>query len=114
MTKELKKLAKKKTKVWSTCLGAKSFSNWTLYKKICNSVANAVKIAKTNFEYKLVDDLRDNPKAFWKYVRITQKTKENVANLRTCKKGICAMTSMSKANVLNSSNSDLKLHHLEH
>ena len=100
--KELKNLVKKKTKVWNTYLGAKSFSNWTFYMKICNSMPNAVKIAKINFEYKLVDDLRDNPKAFWKYVRLTQKTKENVADLRTCKKGIYAMTSVSKANVLNS------------
>ena len=56
---------------------------------------------KTNFEYKLVDDLRDNPKAFWKYVRFTQKTKENVAYLRTCQEGIYAKTSVSKANILN-------------
>ena len=30
--------------------------------KIRNSVTNADKIVKINFEYKLVDDLRDNPK----------------------------------------------------
>ena len=101
MTKELKNLVKKKTKVWNTYFGAKSFSNWTFY-EICKSVTNAVKIANINFEYKLVDDMRDNPKAFWKYVRLTQKTKENVADLRTCKKGIYAMTSVSKATILNS------------
>ena len=64
MTKELKNLVKKKTKVWNTYLGAKSFYNWTFYKMICNSVTNAVKIPKINFEYKLVDDMRENPKAF--------------------------------------------------
>ena len=63
---------------------------------------NAPKITKINFEYKLVDDLRDNLKAFWKHVRLTQKMKENVADLRTCKKGIYAMTSVSKDNALNS------------
>ena len=102
MTKELKNLLKKKSKVWNTYLGAKSFSNWTFYKKTCNSVTNAVKIAKINFEYKLIDDLHDNQNSFWKYVRLTQKTREDVADLRTCKKGIYAMTSMSKASVLNS------------
>ena len=102
MTKELKNLAKKKTKVWNTYLGAKSFSNGTFHKKIRNSVTNVIKISKINFEYNFVDDLRDNPKAFWKYVRLTQKMKENVADLRTCKKGIYAKTSVSKANVLNS------------
>ena len=102
MTKELKNLVKKKTKVWNTYLSVKSFSNWTFYQKIHNSVTNAVKIAKINFEYKLVDDSHDNPKAFWKYVRLTQKTKENVADLRTCKTGIYAMTSVGKANVVNS------------
>ena len=95
MTKELKNIAKKKSKVWNTYLGVKSFSNWTFYKKTHNK-------QKINFEYKLVDNMRDNLKSFWKYVRLTQKTKENVADLRTCKKGIHAMTSVSKANVLNS------------
>ena len=46
MTKELKNLVKKKTKVWNTYLGAKSFSNWNFYRKIRNSVTNAVKIAR--------------------------------------------------------------------
>ena len=92
---------KEKTKMWNTYLGAKSFSNLTLYTKICNSVTNAVKIAKINLEYKLVDDMRDNLKAFLKYVRLTQKTKENEADLRNCKNGIYAITSVSKAKILN-------------
>ena len=100
MTKELKNLVKKKTKVWNTYLGVKSFSNWTFYKKIRNCVTNAVKIAMINFEYKLFNDMRDNPKVFWKYVRLTNMTKENVADLRTCKKCIYAKTSVSKANIL--------------
>ena len=63
MAKELKK---KKTKVWNTYLGAKSFSNWAFYMKINNRVTNVAKIAKINFEYKLVDDMSGNPKAFLK------------------------------------------------
>ena len=61
-------------------------------------MTNADKIAKISFECKLVHDIRDNPKAFWKYVRSTQKNKENVADLSTCKRGIHANTSVSKAN----------------
>ena len=64
MTKELKNLVKKKTKVWNTYLGAKSSSKWTICKKILNSVTNVAKLARINFEYKLVDDMRDNLKAF--------------------------------------------------
>ena len=71
MTKELKNHVKKNTKVWNTYLGAKSFSNWTFYEKIRNCVTNAFKIARINFQYKLVDDMRNNPKASWKYVRLT-------------------------------------------
>ena len=95
-TKELKNLAKKKAKELNTYLGTKSFYNWTFYEKIRNSATNAVKVAKINFEYKLVEDMRDNPKAFWKYVRSTHRTKENVADLGTCKKGIYVMTCVSK------------------
>ena len=74
VTKELKNLVNKKTKVWNTYLGAKSFSNWTFYEKIRNSVINAVIIAMISIEYRLVDDMSDNLKAFWKYVRSTKKT----------------------------------------
>ena len=62
--KRIEEPCKEKTKLWNTYLGAKSFSYWTFYKKIRNSVTNAVKIANINIEYKLVNDLRDNPKAF--------------------------------------------------
>ena len=40
--------------------GCQSFSNWTFYKKICNSMTNAFRIAKINFEYKLADGMLDN------------------------------------------------------
>ena len=63
----------KKTKAWNTYLGAKSFSNWTLYKKICNSVTNAIKISKINFAYKLFDDIHDNPKGFFEVFHINSK-----------------------------------------
>ena len=67
ITRELKNLVKKKTKVWNTYLSVKSFCNLIFYKRIRNCVANDVKIAKINFEYKLVDDMLDNPNAFWKH-----------------------------------------------
>ena len=65
-------------------------------------MTNAIKIAKNNFEYKLVHDMRDNSKAFWQYVISTQKTNEDVADLRISKKGIYAKTNVSKDNILNS------------
>ena len=102
MTRELKNLVKKKTKAWNTSVCVESFSNWASYDKIHNSVKDAVKIAKINIDYKLVHDMGDNPNDLWKYVRSTQKTKENVADLRTCKKVIYAKTSVSKANILSS------------
>ena len=94
MSKELTNLATKKNKAWNIYLGVKSFSNWTFYEKICHSMTNVVKIAKINFKYRLVHCMRLI--AIWKYVRSTQKTKENVADLRTCKKGIYAKTSARK------------------
>ena len=75
ITRELKYLVKKKTKVLNTYLSVKSFCDLIFYKRIRNSVTNAAKIAKINFEYKLVDDMLDNPNEFWKYVSLTQKSK---------------------------------------
>ena len=99
MTKELENHVKKKTKAWNTYLGAKSFSNWTFY-KIHTSVTNSAKIAKINCEYKLVHDMIIRRPVG--SVTLTQKTMENVADLRTCKKGIYAKISVNKANILNS------------
>ena len=67
ITRELKNLVRKKTKVLNTYLSVKSFCDLIFYKRIRNKVTNAVKIAKINFEYKLVDDMLYNPNAFWKY-----------------------------------------------
>ena len=75
ITRELKNLAKKKTKVLNTYWSVKSFCNLIFHRRIRNSVTNAVKIAKIIFEYKLVDDMLDNPNAFWKYVSLAQKSK---------------------------------------
>ena len=72
-------------------------------------MTNAVKIAKINYEYKLVDDKLDNPKDFWWYVRSTQMTKENVADLRNCKLGIYAKTIVTKAQKVQSELNDLSI-----
>ena len=67
ITRELKNLVRKKTKVLNTYLSVKSLRNLIFYKRIRISVTNDVKIAKINFEYQPIDDMLDNPNAFWKY-----------------------------------------------
>ena len=38
--------------------------------------------AKLNFEKNIADNIKDNPKAFFSYVRSKQKVKESVVSLR--------------------------------
>ena len=52
------------------------------------------------FEHQLVNDVKDNPKAFWKYARSKTKTKSGISDLRK-DNGSLTSTDLEKAEVLN-------------
>ena len=53
-----------------------------------------------SFKYQLVNDIKDNPKAFWYYARSKTKTKSGISDLRK-DNGSLTNTDLEKADVLN-------------
>ena len=47
-----------------------------------NNATAAVKRAKSTFELKLVDNVKQNPSVFWKYIRENAKVRSDVMSLR--------------------------------
>ena len=64
-----------------------------------NAATTEVRAAKKYFEQRIAKESKDNPKAFWKYVKSKTVCKTNVGNLKY--NGKMAETDMEKAEMLN-------------
>ena len=63
-----------------------------------NAATTEVRAAKKYFEQRIAKESKDNPKAFWKYVKSKTVCKTNVGNLKY--NGKMAETEMEKAEML--------------
>ena len=73
------------------------------YMKYCaarNKATMATIHAKKNYECNITQNIQENPKNFWSYVRSKTKARAWVADLKD-KDGYTASTDIEKANLLN-------------
>ena len=56
---------------------------YTKYIKARNKVKNMVKYFRKEKEKKISTNIKDNPKAFWKYIKSKTSIKSNIASLHT-------------------------------
>ena len=66
-------------------------------KRICNRV---IKKAKKDYECNVAENIKNNNKPFWKYVRTKMKTKEIIGNLQD-NNGQVNTGNLEKAEILN-------------
>ena len=64
-----------------------------------NTATNEVRKAKRSFERNIAKESKENPKAFWRYVKRSMVSKVNVGNLKY--NGTTAETDTGKAELLN-------------
>jgi len=76
------KTIKQKRKAWNTYKATHRQSDYVLYTTKRNIATAAVKRAKSNFELKLADSVKQNPSAFWKYVRENSKVRNEIMSLK--------------------------------
>ena len=57
-----------KARAWKRYLMCRTDSNLTSYKKARNKLKRVIIDSGTNFEHLLATEIKENPKAFWKYV----------------------------------------------
>ena len=81
MTQEgMQKVCKKKG--MGKYMSSKSSSDYLNYTKIRNELRALSRSLCASFEHKLVNDAKDNPKAFWNYARSKTRTKSGISDLR--------------------------------
>jgi ribonuclease P/MRP protein subunit RPP40 len=71
-----------KTKAWIKFQCQKSENNYEKYKNKVKTAVATCRMAKRNYEQKLANDVRNNSKSFFAYVRSKQRTKDRVGPLK--------------------------------
>ena len=74
---------KEKHNLWKRYMETRSFTIYTKYTKARNKVKNMVKYLRKEKEKKISTNIKDNPKAFWKYIKSKTSIKSNIASLHT-------------------------------
>ena len=94
------KLIKKKHHCHIRLLNTKAEVDKENYKVIRNQVTHKVKEDRTNFESRLAREVKENTKAFWRYVNSAKKTRSSIPNLKRTD-GIFTSSDQQKADALN-------------
>ena len=91
---------KDKHKSWNKFNKNKSDTNWESYKEIRNNTCMIIKTAKMEFEDKITNEIKGNPKTFWNYVNSKSGSKTSMGDLLG-PNGETIENEQEKANILN-------------
>ena len=100
MNKDAMQRVKKKYQAWKRYTNTRQYRDYEAYCKARNEVTKEVRKAKRSYEKKLAEEIKDNPKSFWKYVRDKTNVKQGVSDLEK-EDGSFAHTDEEKAEKLN-------------
>ena len=78
----VKKAIRKRNKKWKLYNATKRDIDYRKYKECRNLVVKELRKARNVFERKLVEDVKNNPKSFYRYVRTKTKSKDRVGPLK--------------------------------
>jgi len=78
----LKKAIKSRNRMWKKYTFTNDYGDYLKYVDMRNNVVKEIRTAKNNFEKKLVNSIKMNPKSFYSYVRSRAKTKDKVGPLK--------------------------------
>jgi len=68
--------------VWKKFKDRPSYVNQTRYKRMRNEVTKEIREAKHCFKYKLAENIKEDPKAFYAYVRSKSKSRCEIGSLK--------------------------------
>lgn len=91
---------KEKHKSWRKYMNCKTRQNYVQYTRARNQARWATREARKNIEKSIAQNVKENPKAFWRYAKSQTKTKTNVSDLQY-DDGSSTHTDLEKAEVLN-------------
>jgi hypothetical protein len=91
---------RKKHKLFSRWLKTRTGEDYTAYLKARNKASNACRRARRCLEKSVAEKSRNNPKAFWAYVKSKTTTRSGIADLKK-DDGSRTKTDKEKADLLN-------------
>ena len=91
---------KDKYKAWNKYLHTKSRRHYIDYCVKCNRASRAIIHAKKKYKCSIGENIKENPKTFWSYVRTKTKSRTGIEDLKN-KDGEIVSDDAGKANVLN-------------
>ena len=94
------RLRKKKRELWAQYRRSEHIVDYVRYTHSRNQLRKMTRALRKSFEEKLVKDLKNQPKAFWKYTNSRIKTKAGIDALRT-ESGALVNRPRDKADILN-------------
>jgi hypothetical protein len=100
MNKIAMKKVKMKYNAWKRYTRTKQYQDYENYIKARNDATKEVRKAKKKYERNLAEEVKNNPKAFWKYVRSKTKVKTGIKDLKK-DDGSYAHSDGEKAELLN-------------
>ena len=100
MTRAALRLRKRKRVHWAEFMRSRSSLDYSRYKRSANQLRTETRRLRKDFEARLADELKSNPKAFWRYVNTRMKTKVGIDALE-CENGSILSSPQDKAEILN-------------
>jgi len=88
-----------KRKAWKKYKYCKNESNHQIYVQKRNIATNKCRLAKRNFEKLICQNVKEDPKSFWKYIRTQCKTKSVIGDIEDS--GTLISDSKTKADLFN-------------
>ncbi|KAJ8018258.1 LINE-1 reverse transcriptase-like [Holothuria leucospilota] len=82
MTNEVKRLIRRKRKAWKSYRVNRTIPCWNYYKALQKKVKEKVILAKKRFETLIADNVKEDPKSFYSYIRSKQSVKSKVGPLK--------------------------------
>ena len=101
ITRELKRLSRKKQRSFRKAKSTKSKTDWERYHRLKKASRNLCKDTYNNYIKDIVSpDLRSNPKKCWSFIKSKKSDNSGVAPLKN-QDGLVYSDSATKANILN-------------
>ena len=100
MTKKARKQVRKKQCAWKRYTSSRSYQKYLLYVKERNKSAREIKDAKKEYEKRLSDECKRNPKVLFQYANFKSKSRHNYIRLKDCN-GKFITDDETNAHVLN-------------
>ena len=100
MSSQALKLKKQKNEMWDKYMHNQDPIDLARFRVSRNRLRSLTRKLRQDFEYGLVNDIKDNPRAFWKYSNSRLKTKPGIGDLRS-PSGELECTDKGKADILN-------------